>query len=247
METVPGRRILCSTRLIKALSKFPHLDRPTKLCYLLMCAYGRDSGECYAAATTLARDLCSTARQVQRYWSELRQHGWIASRREAGRVSHHVFPWHPALAAATTSTHDTHVVTPTTPMSPPHDTHVVPCIGSMDKDLRRRQAHSLLGVMPPRPAPQTQLEEPTTTSKISKEVRAHIWGYFQGQRPIPVDPPDRVIVQQCVAALQEHSIQDLELLLRDRFRRGYRPGTSQGPQNYTWFVAVIQNAFSPDT
>jgi len=247
METAPGRRILGSTRLIKALSKYPHLDRPTKLCYLLMCAYGRDSGECYAAAATLAKDLLSTQRQVRRYWAELRRQGWIASHRASGKVSHHVFLWHPALAAAAAHTPDTHVSTPLTPMSGTPDTHVTQCIGSMDKDLSRRQAQSLPGVLPPRPAPQTQAEQPTTTSKISKGVRNHIWGYFQGQRPIPVDPPDRAIVQQCVAALHEHSIEELETLLRDRFRRGYRPGTSQGPQNYTWFVAVIQNAFSPDT
>jgi hypothetical protein len=100
-----------------------------------MCAYGRDSGECYAAASTLAKDLCSTPRQVQRYWMDLRKEKWISSRRVEGRVSHHVFLWHPALAAAAAGIHDTGVVTPTTQMSLPHDTHVVGCIGSKERSL----------------------------------------------------------------------------------------------------------------
>jgi len=85
----------------------------------------------------------------------------------------------------------------------------------------------------------------SATTELADEVTAEIWGYFQGERRHQVDPPDRGIVRRCVEALHGHSIQELRVFLRDRFRQGFRPGTARGPREYTWFPPVIDNAFRP--
>lgn len=69
---------------------------------------------------------------------------------------------------------------------------------------------------------------------------------MQGERREPVAEPDKQIVQKCVAALKGHSVRELRMLLRSRFRNGRRPGTEGGPRSYAWFVRVIENAFGPN-
>ena len=80
---------------------------------------------------------------------------------------------------------------------------------------------------------------------LSHRVRAHIWGYMQGQRTDQVAPPDAQIVERCVRALNGHTVEELEALLRERFRTGSRPGQPSGPRSYAWFPALIQNHFHP--
>jgi hypothetical protein len=76
-------------------------------------------------------------------------------------------------------------------------------------------------------------------------VRAHIWGFMQGQQKERVAPPDGQIVERCVRALAGHSLDELGALLRERFRAGCRPGQPSGPRSYAWFPALIQNHFHP--
>ena len=80
---------------------------------------------------------------------------------------------------------------------------------------------------------------------VPHQVRAHIWGYMQGQRKKQVAAPDPQIVKRCVRALNGHTVEELEALLRERFRAGCRPGEPSGPRSYAWFPALIQNHFHP--
>jgi hypothetical protein len=89
------------------------------------------------------------------------------------------------------------------------------------------------------------VKPPTTNPDLVKGLRAEIWAYFQGEGRQRVNPPDRQIVRQCVEALHGHSLEELRALLRDRWRRDYRPLTAKGPRDYTWFVRVIDNACRP--
>ena len=79
---------------------------------------------------------------------------------------------------------------------------------------------------------------------VPHRVRAHIWGYMQGQRKERVASPDAQIIERCVRALNGHTIEELEALLRERFRAGCRPGESGGPRGYAWFPKVIHNHFA---
>jgi len=223
METVCGRRVLGSTRLLRAFAEHSALPLGARLCYLLMCAYGRDSGECYTSAATLARVLHTSRRAVKRYWHLLRQAGWISSRRVPGKVSHHVFPWHPKFAEASPVGGDRTVPTLGTKPAPGGDRAVT----QMERTYVREEKSS------------------SATTKLHSEVRAEIWGYFQGERRIQVDPPDNDIVRQCVQALRGHTIEELRAVLRGLFRTGHRPGQSGGPRSYAWFPRVIQNTFGP--
>ena len=80
---------------------------------------------------------------------------------------------------------------------------------------------------------------------VAHQVRAHIWGYMQGQRRERVAAPDAQIVERCVKALNGHTVEELGALLRERFRAGYRVDQTRGPRSYAWFPALIQNHFHP--
>jgi hypothetical protein len=201
----------------------PGLERGAKLCYLVMCAYGRDSGRCFMSKRTLAGDLRCSTRQIKRWWRSLERAGFIRPEWRAGRPTHFSFLAHPIFEQAVKPTWDIHVPPPGTSLSPTGDTGVPQGRGS----IYRTEGSSSM------------------TTKLAGEVKAEIWGYFQGERSHQVDPPDRSIVRQCVEALHGHSIEELRVLLRDRFRRGFRPGTARGPREYTWFPPVIDNAFRP--
>jgi hypothetical protein len=223
METICGRRVLGSTRLLRAFAEAPRLSRGARLCYLLMAAYGRDSGECYASSTSLAHDLRASKRAVKRWWYELRHAGWIHPQYVAGKPTHHVFPWHPILAAAISTGGDNSVIPPVPKLAQGDDRIVTQMYRNDVEERRRRSA--------------------TTISH--EDVKAHIWGYMQGERKSPVAAPDRGIVRRCVEALHGHSVEDLARLLRSLFRQGFRPGTAQGPRSYAWFPTVIEQAFGP--
>ena len=78
---------------------------------------------------------------------------------------------------------------------------------------------------------------------LAHQVRAHVWGYMQGERRERVAAPDGQIVQQCMEALEGHTVKELETLLRERFQAGHRPGMAGGPRSYAWFPKVIHNHF----
>jgi len=223
METVCGRRVLGSTRLLKAFAEAPHLSRGARLCYLVMAAYGRDSGECYASSTTLGRDLRASRRAIKRYWWELRQQGWIHPRWVPGKPTHHVFLWHPIFASASPPGGDKTDIPPMPKAAPGGDR-----IGTQRKGIYVEE------------------EKPSSSAaKLHEEVKAHIWGYMQSERRERVDPPDRGIMRRCVEALHGHSVDELERLLRRLYRGGARPGTAKGPRSYAWFPAVMESAFGP--
>jgi len=223
MESVCGRRVLGSTRLLKAFAEARNLPLGARLCYLLMTAYGRDSGECYASAATLARVLGISRRAVKRYWQILRRQGWLASKRVAGKVSHHTFPWHALYALASPGGGDTIVPTGGTKAAPGGDT----AVPQMYRTYTEGGGSSM------------------TAAALEEGVRQHIWGYFQGERRAQVPPPDRDIVRRCVAALHGHSVEELERLLRRLWREGAQPGRASGPRGYAWFPRVLENAFGP--
>lgn len=245
METICGRRVLGSTRLIRALLSSLQLNRPTKLCYLLMAGYARDSGQCYASERTLAQDLHSSPKQVRRYLQQLSQAGFIHPKTTPGKVTRYTFLWHPTFAAAISTPLPAVSPPPLPPVSLSPPTSVPLCIGIKKGRVISQSSSSVeRGKLHPN-ARQTPGEDPTTTNQTFKQVREEIWGYFQGDRPREVPPPDRDIVQRCVKALRGHSINDLRALLRERFRAGYKPGGADGPRSYAWFVRLIDNAFSP--
>jgi hypothetical protein len=130
-------------------------------------------------------------------------------------------------------------------MSPAGDIHVTRSLGTK-KGIRsgEQSSSSGTGTATRRPEAASHNRQ-TTTTELIKQLKAQLWGYYQGERKVPVPPPEAAIVKRCVEALGNHTIEDLEALLRDRFRRGYRPGTDRGPRDYTWFVRVIENAFQP--
>lgn len=222
LKQVPfGRRLLGSTSLLRAFVELPTLTRGAKLCYLVMCAYGRDSGRCFMSARTLAHDLCSSVRQIARWWRVLERAGLIRPEWRAGRPTHYSFLPHPIFERAGKLPPDSGVTPPPTRVSPTPDTSVTQGIGS-----RYRTERS---------------SSPTTS--LRQQVTAEIWGYMQGEHPRQVDAPDRQIVDKCMAALHGHGIQDLRTVLRQRFRSGHGPGMAGGPRSYAWFVRVIENAF----
>lgn len=223
MDTIHGRRVLGSTRLLKALSKNRTLSRSAKFCYLLMCGYGRDSGECYASLSTLAGQLLTSRRQVKRWIHQLENAGFIATRHVPGKPAHRVFPWHVDFTAAFTLSGDTDGPTLGTPMAPSGDTGVPRCIGSNREEVTS--------------------SKPSMTT--ATEVRRHVWGYFQGQGKDQVPPPDQQIVERCVRALHGHSVEELEQFLRAQFRQGRERGKPSGPRGYAWFPAVIEQHFRP--
>lgn len=236
--------MLGSTRLLKAFAEASGLSNGAKLCYLLMCGYGRDSGECYASASTLAKALRTARRRVKRYWRQLRQAGFITSRHVSGKATHHLFLWHPVYAAVVVESgvpKDPTVGSLRTPGGVPRDTHMYWNYGM---DVVQQSSSD---AVPFTPTPKRSGKAPapeTTTTKTFLEVRMELWGYFQGERRQPVLPPDPDIVDSCLRAMRGHSVDELRALLRDRFRRGYRPGTPEGPDDYPWFVKVIRNHFS---
>ena len=140
-----------------------------------------------------------------------------------GKPTHHVFPWHRIFAEASPPTDDI-IVTPPMPKAASGGDRIVT---QMERTYVKGEKSS------------------SETTKLLSEVKAEIWGYFQGERKVEVEPPDRGIVRRCVEAMHEHSIEELRVVLRDRFRRGFRPGTARGPRDYTWFPAVIEAAFGP--
>jgi len=223
METICGRRVLGSTRLLRVFAEAPRLTRGARLCYLVMAAYGRDSGECYTSSTTLARVLGASKRAVKRWWWELRREGWIHPQWVPGKPTHHVFPWHRVFAEASPAGGDRIDIPPMPKPAPGGDRIVTHMYRNHVQDSRS--------------------SSPTT--KLQNELRAEIWAYFQAERTTQVKPPDKQIIQRCLEAMHGHSIDELRLVLRDRFRRGFRPGTARGPRDYTWFPAVIANAFRP--
>lgn len=83
------------------------------------------------------------------------------------------------------------------------------------------------------------------SNSVRHQVRAHIWGYMQAQRKQRVTPPDAQIVERCVRALSGHTIEELEVFLRERFRAGCLPGEPTGPRSYAWFPKLIENHFHP--
>lgn len=240
-----GRRLLGSTSLLRALLSEPTLDRGAKLCYAVMCAYGRDSGRCFMAARTLAQDLRCSVRQIERWWRSLERAGFIRPEWRAGRPTHYTFLAHPIFERAAKPTPDMSVTPPLTRVSPTPDMGVTQGKGSKYRTEDRRPERSPRAVIGPPSKPRPPGKPTTTTPDLVKGVRAEIWGYFQGEGRERVNPPDRDIVRQCVEALHGHSLEELRMLLRDRFRRGYRPGTAHGPRDYTWFPRVLDNAFRP--
>jgi hypothetical protein len=86
-------------------------------------------------------------------------------------------------------------------------------------------------------------ETTTTTTPLFDAVKKHIWGYYQGEDPRPVRPPDDDIVNRCVAALHGHNIEELSRFLHQLFREGATPNRPSGPKRYSWFPRVIQNHF----
>jgi hypothetical protein len=247
MQTIRGRRVLGSTRLLRAFAEAPGLDRPTKLCYLLMAAYGRDSGECYASSTTLARDLRASRRQVKRYWEALRRQGFIRPNWVPGKPTHHVFLWHPVYAKIALLGSDTHDTPPMTPVSSGGDMGVTQMYRTYVEDASQHVSSSVEGQQG-RPAGSRIRPQPKpTTTELHQALRAEIWAYMQGERKTPVSPPDNNIVNRCFKALHGHSLDELRAFLKDRFRKGYQPGRASGPKDYTWFPTVIENAFKPRT
>jgi hypothetical protein len=243
MLTIHGRRVLGSTRLLVALSKNSTLTRGAKLCYLVMAGYGRDSGECYASTATLATTLHTVKRQVKRWVNELRAAGFIASKRIASKPSHHVFLWHPDYAAAGALWGDTNVPEGVTTQSPGGDTSVPQMYRNQGREVRSSGGPAVSrqskGSVPQR----SKSEATKPTTPLFEEVKKHIWGYYQGEDTRPVRPPDNDIVNQCVTALQGHTIQELERFLRALFSAGHTPNRPSGPKKYAWFPRVIRNHF----
>jgi len=201
----------------------PGLERGAKLCYLAMCAYGRDTGRCFMAARTLAEDLRCSVRQIERWWRALERAGFIRPEWRAGRPTHYSFLAHPIFERTVKVTPDIFVTPPLTSLSPTPDMGVTQGKGSRYRTERSSSA----------------------TTILAEKVKAEIWGYFQGERADQVDPPDWGIVQKCVEAMRGHSMSEVRSLLRERHRSGFRAGTAGGPRSYAWFVRVFQNAFGP--
>jgi len=223
METVCGRRVLGSTRLLRAFAEAGNLSRGARLCYLVMAAYGRDSGECYASSTTLAKDLRASRRAVKRWWWELRQAGWIHPQWVPGKPTHHVFPWHPIFAEASPTGDDKTGIPPMPKPAQGGDRIVT----QMKRTYIRGEKSS------------------SATTQLHEDVRSLVWSYFQGDRKYDVPPPDRDIVRRCVVALHGHSSEELRLFLNAKIRQGFGAGRGKGPRDYTWFPTVIDNAFRP--
>ncbi len=243
METICGRRVLGSTRLIRALLSSLQLNRPTKLCYLLMAGYARDSGQCYASESTLARDLHSSPKQVRRYLQQLSQAGFIHPQAAPGKATRYTFLWHPTFAATISTPLPPVSPPPLPPMSPSPPTSVPLCIG-IKKGKSTQQRSSSVDTANRHPNSRRRPGEgPTTTTQTLRQVKAEIWGYLQGDQVERVPPPDRDIVERCAEALHGHSVEELHTILHERFRAGYKPRHAGGPRNYAWFVRVIQNAF----
>ncbi|MGA2329173.1 MAG: helix-turn-helix domain-containing protein [Bryobacteraceae bacterium] len=243
MQTIHGRRVLGSTRLLVAFSKNHTLTRGAKLCYLVMAGYGRDSGECYASTSTLAATLHTVKRQVKRWVNELRAAGFIASNRVASKPSHHVFLWHPDFAVAVATWGVANVPEGVSPASPGGVTNVP----QMYRNHRRESTSSAgpaVSRQDKESVPQrSKGETAETTTRTFQAVKAEIWGYMTGERKTPVPPPPDAIVRQCVAELHGHSTDELHLFLRQRFLNGYAPGSTSGPRGYAWFPPVIHNQF----
>lgn len=230
-----GRRLLGSTSLLRALLSEPTLNRGTKLCYLTMCAYGRDSGRCFMSAPTLAADLRCTPRQIERWWRALESAGFIRPEWRAGRPTHYTFLAHPIFGPPAKLTPDTGVTPPLTLVSPTPDTGVTEGIGLKDKEDRsidRSIEQAGKAGVPP-----------DSADELAAKVKAHLWGYIGAGKTGRVREPDNEIVKRCVLALNGHTVEELEALLRERFRSGCRPGLTGGPRSYAWFETVIARAF----
>jgi len=85
----------------------------------------------------------------------------------------------------------------------------------------------------------------STTSSLYADVRSLIWSYFRGEHNRALPPPDRNIVERCVAALHGHTSEELRLYLNARIRQGFGAGRGKGPKSYAWFPAVIESGFGP--
>jgi hypothetical protein len=212
-----------------------------------MCGYGRDSGECYTSATTLARDLRASRRQVKRYWSDLRREGFLAPNWVAGKPTHHVFPWHPVFAAVALAGGDTYDTPPMPQVSSGGDMGVTQMYRNYVGDVNQQVSSSVAGGQGKAAGSRKPSSSRPTTTDLHQALKAEIWGYFQGEGHKPVSPPDNEIVTRCVRALHGHSLDELRAFLKDRFRKGYQPGRASGPRDYTWFPKVINNHFRPDT
>ncbi len=247
MQTIRGRRVLGSTRLLKAFAETPGLDRPTKLCYLLMCAYGRDSGECYASSTTLAKDLRASRRQVKRYWEALRRQGFIRPNWVPGKPTHHVFLWHSVFARIALLGSDMHDTPPVPRVSSGGDTHDTQMYRTYVEDLNQHVSSSIEGQQERPAGSRKPPQSKPTTTDLHQTVKAEIWAYMGGERVGRVPPPDSDIVARCVSALGNHTLAELQQLLLKCFRSGYRFRRPGGPKSYAWFPTVIANYFAPRT
>ncbi len=69
-----------------------------KICFGRLCWFANDAGYCWPKQETLARSICASKRQTQRYIDELIRAGFIGVRqRGLNRSNVYVFLWHAAL------------------------------------------------------------------------------------------------------------------------------------------------------
>lgn len=221
------------------------LSPGAKLCYGRLARFAGKDGKCYPSMETLGRELGVTGRQARSYLSELESEKLVQRVGEQGKVNHFQFLWHSLFNEPRKNTAGVEVLRKNTAGVLRKDASAKESQGKRvpDSDLdvdidmaNRKNRASPLVISPPRKP------KPRTKCKAYPDLRNMLGSYMSGGGNATVWPTDRQVVEVMKAAGGADEKAVMSHLRHLFMERGLRPGTDQGPEHWTWFVAVIKDA-----
>jgi len=249
----------------EALVRSKELSAGAKITYGRLTRYAGENGECYPAVPRLAAEIGMGERQTQRYLAELERKKFI---RRLPRVLGHgqtsnayVFLWHPILASAATKLSPEGVTSPSPKENQSEESQFEETTTNKripgDASQKPRTAASSSVTCKQQPEsepPKADAEEPVSSDRNRPTVAPTLKGWTQEElarvrhRIVAFfgrEPEQGFEVSVMLRARGASAAAVCDLLGQKFADRKLRVGGRNAPRSQNWFLAVIENEFTP--